>query len=140
MKMDGYKGEFLSPEDIIQLHDKIIDDSELNDEKGFIDIDGSLFYSAVYSIYAGFGGQEIYPTIEEKSARLCYNLITGHTFLNANKRTGLMSMLMMLEINGKNHEYNQDELFEIINGIGSGNVSYEDLLNFIAPDLIKYDI
>lgn len=140
MKKNGYDGEYLSPEDIIALHDQIIDDSDLNDDKGFLDIDGSLFYGAVFSIYAGFGGYEAYPSVEEKAARLCYNLITGHTFLNANKRTALMSMLMTLEMNGKNSNFDQKELFEIINGIGSGNITYEELLNFIAPNLRKKSI
>ena len=138
MKMEGIEGEFLTPQDIIEIHDAIIDDSELNDEKGFIDVDGSLFEGAVYSIFAGFAGYDVYPSIEEKAARLCYNLITGHTFLNANKRTAMMSMLMTLEINGKNNKYDQNALFDVINGIGSGNVSYENLLAFISPDLEKY--
>ena len=135
MKMEGYVGEFLSPEDILKLHDDIINDSEVNDAKGFIDINGKLFDGAVKSIFASFGGQDLCPTIEEKAAKLCYNIITEHVFLNANKRTAMMAMLMLLDMNGKNSKFNQDELYDIINGIGNNVVSYEDLLYFIAPNL-----
>lgn len=133
MKMEGYEGVFLSPEDIVKLHDQIIDDSDLNDDKGFIDITGDLFNGAVYGVFAGFGGYSRYPSIEEKAAALCFNIISSHVFRNANKRTGLMTMLMTLRMNGKNASFDHEELFNIINGVGSGTKSYEDLLYFIAP-------
>lgn len=94
MRIDGVQGDFLSQEDIIELHDRLIDESEFNDEKGFIDITGALFDSAYNSMFAGFGPYEKYPEIEDKAARLCYAIITSHCFKNANKRTGMMSMLL----------------------------------------------
>ena len=50
MKKEGYDGVFLSPEDIIVLHDMIIDESEFNDDKGFIDGTGALFENAYYAV------------------------------------------------------------------------------------------
>ena len=131
MKMENIDGEFLSPEDIIELHDRLIDDSEYNDDKGFIDGTGALFESAFYSMFASFGPYEKYPTIVDKAARLCYSIISNHCFNNANKRTGLMSMLLTLEINGKEHRFNQEELFELITGIGAGTISLDDLTEYI---------
>lgn len=131
MRIDGVQGDFLSQEDIIELHDRLIDESEFNDEKGFIDITGALFDSAYNSMFAGFGPYEKYPEIEEKAARLCYAIITSHCFKNANKRTGMMSMLLTLRLNNRKNVFDEEELFEMITGIGSGTKTLEELTEFI---------
>lgn len=131
MRIDGVQGEFLSQEDIIELHDCLIDESEFNDEKGFIDVTGALFDSAYNSMFAGFGPYEKYPEIEDKAARLCYAIITNHCFKNANKRTGMMSMLLTLRLNNRKNIFDEEELFEMITGIGSGTKTLEELTEFI---------
>lgn len=131
MKIEGTTGEFLSEQDIIELHDRLIDESEFNDDKGFIDATGALFDSAYNSMFAGFGPYEKYPEIEDKAARLCYAIITSHCFQNANKRTGMMSMLITLGMNKKNNVFDEEELFEMITGIGSGTKTLDDLTEFI---------
>lgn len=118
MKIKGIKGEFLSTEEILLLHDKIIQESKVKDDYGYIDNTGALFEGAVNSIFAGFGGYEAYPTIEEKACRLCFNIISCHCFKNANKRTGLMAMILTYKMNGMTLKLSQNELFEIINTIG----------------------
>lgn len=45
-----------------------------------------LLKSALESVYATFDGKDLYPTKEEKGARLGFNLIKNHTFLDGNKR------------------------------------------------------
>ena len=131
MRIDGVQGDFLSQEDIIELHDRLIDESEFNDEKGFIDITGALFDSAYNSMFAGFGPYEKYPEIEDKAARLCYAIITSHCFKNANKRTGMMSMLLTLRLNNCKNIFDEEELFEMMTGIGSGTKTLEELTEFI---------
>ncbi len=131
MKIQNIDGEFLSEEDIIELHDRLIDESEFNDEKGFIDNTGALFDSAYNSMFAGFGPYEKYPEIEDKAARLCYAIISSHCFKNANKRTGMMSMLLTLRLNNRNSVFEEEELFEMITGIGSGKKTLDDLTDFV---------
>lgn len=126
-----YEGKFLSTKDIEKIHSDIIQNSEVKDSEGFIDITGARFESAVSSIFAGFYGIEMYPTVLEKAVRLCYNIINCHCFMNANKRTALMSMLSTLEINGIKLKYNQNEMYNAICKVGSGELSYEDLLEYI---------
>ena len=59
-----------------------------------------LLESALEAAFATFGGVELYPTVEEKGARLGYNLISNHAFLDGNKRIGMLVMLVFLEVNG----------------------------------------
>lgn len=42
--------------------------------------DEALLDSALENAFAGFDGQEFYPTKEEKGARLGYTLISNHLF------------------------------------------------------------
>ena len=51
--------------------------------------DEGLLESALESAYASFGGQDFYPTKEEKGARLGYALISNHAFVDGNKRIGV---------------------------------------------------
>ena len=139
MKIEGYEGEYLSEEDILLLHDKIIAASEVQDDEGFIDVDGSLFRGAVNSIFAGFGGWEAYPSIEEKACRLCFNIISSHCFRNANKRTGLMSMILTYQMNNMNVNLTEDELFEAITTIGehANEEIWENFINQIISKVSK---
>lgn len=45
-------------------------------------------------------GQELYPTIYEKSAILMINIATKHVFHNGNKRTAFISLEVFMELNG----------------------------------------
>ncbi len=45
-------------------------------------------------------GVDLYPTIFQKAAILCWNIITHHTFIDGNKRAGMEACRMLLELNG----------------------------------------
>lgn len=137
MQVVGYEGEYLSKEDILLLHEKIIKNSESKDSEGFIDQTGALFDSAVNGIFSSFFGVDAYPTIEEKAARLCYNIITSHVFCNANKRTGMLSMIQLLDLNEMPLKYTNDEMFEVITRVGSGECTYEELHKFVSDRIIR---
>ena len=55
--------------------------------------DTGLLDSALENVYATFDGQDLYPTKEEKDARLGYSLISNHAFVDGNKRIGMYVML-----------------------------------------------
>ena len=91
----------------------------------------TLLESALENVFSGFGGQEFYPTREEKGARLGYALISNHAFVDGNKRIGAHVMLVFLAINGIELDYTQEELIDIILQIASGRAKAADLLEWI---------
>lgn len=93
--------------------------------------DFGLLDSAIETAYQTFDGQELYPTKQEKAARLGYNLISNHAFVDGNKRVGLLVMLSFLAINGINLKYTDDELIEIGLSLADGKMKYDELLNWI---------
>ena len=93
--------------------------------------DEALLDSALERIFQTFGGKELYPSKEEKGARLGYSLISNHAFLDGNKRIGVYVMLTFLEVNGIRLDCTDEELIEIGLGVASGSITYEALLDWI---------
>lgn len=58
------------------------------------------FQSSIATIYQSFGGQELYPSIEEKAAHLLYFVVKNHSFSDGNKRIAAFLFVWFLE---KNH-------------------------------------
>ena len=117
----------LTVDEIIGIHEKLVEasggSSGLRDE--------GLLKSAVYSAEASFDDVEMYPTVEEKAARLAYSLINNHAFVDGNKRIGVFVMLMTLKLNHAKLTYTQAELSGLGLDIASGKADYEDVLTWI---------
>ncbi len=58
------------------------------------------FKGSIGNIYQSFGGQEIYPTVEEKAANLLYLVTKNHSFSDGNKRIAATMFLYFLDKNG----------------------------------------
>lgn len=58
------------------------------------------FKSSINTIYQTFGGEELYPSIEEKAAMLFYLVVKNHSFSDGNKRIAAFLFLWFLEKNG----------------------------------------
>lgn len=93
--------------------------------------DEGLLDSAIEGIYQTFDGKELYPSKEEKGARLGYSLISNHSFLDGNKRIGMYVMLTFLEVNGIKLECINEEVAETGLSVASGEMNYEDLLTWV---------
>ena len=93
--------------------------------------DLGLLESAVCSADMSFGGQELYPTAEEKAARLMYALVSNHAFLDGNKRIGLLAMLMTLKLAEIPLRYTQQELVELTLSVAEGKLHYDEILQWI---------
>ena len=58
------------------------------------------FKGSIGNIYQSFGGQEVYPSLEEKAANLLYFVTKNHSFLDGNKRIAATMFLYFLDRNG----------------------------------------
>ena len=58
------------------------------------------FKSSIGQIYQTFGGEDLYPSVEEKAAMLLYLVVKNHSFSDGNKRIAAMLFLWFLEKNG----------------------------------------
>ena len=58
------------------------------------------FKSSIGQIYQTFGGEDLYPSVEEKAAMLLYLVVKNHSFTDGNKRIAAMLFLWFMEKNG----------------------------------------
>lgn len=61
---------------------------------------GEVFEGILGNLMQSFGGQDLYPSIEEKAAHLLYFVIKDHPFSDGNKRIGSFLFLLYLKISG----------------------------------------
>lgn len=121
----------LTVDEILELHAKLI--SKTGGSGGLRDL--GLLESAVYSAQSSFGGEELYPTLSEKAARLLFSLTSNHAFVDGNKRIGVLVMLLTLKLNGVTLHYTQPELIELGLSAASGKANYEDILAWIQKHI-----
>ena len=98
----------LTKEQVLMLHIQLIESTGGCDgirDEGLLD-------SALESPFQSFGGEELYPSIQAKAARLCYGLVKNHAMIDGNKRIGAHTMLVFLAVNGYELRYTQKELVD----------------------------
>ena len=117
----------LTSNKILQLHQFLMQ------ETGGLDglRDKALLDSAVQSPLATFDGQELYPSPQEKAAKLGTALAKNHAFLDGNKRIGVFALLIFLDVNGMELTYSDDELIALGLGMADGSIPYEKVLDWI---------
>lgn len=93
--------------------------------------DHAVLDSALSAPSASFGGQELYPTVVEKRARLGFGLIANHPFVDGNKRIGIHATLVQLALNGVEIEASETEVIALGLSIASGESSLEQVAGWI---------
>lgn len=116
-----------SKEKVLLLHKLIVEETG-----GCADLrDINLLDSALMSAYATFDGNDLYPTKEEKAAKIGYSLISNHAFVDGNKRIGMYVMLTFLEVNGIPLDIDDNDIIHAGLGIAAGKMDYNALLDWI---------
>ena len=118
---------WLTEEQLIYLHDELI--RATGGSQGLRD--KNLLQSALYSPLQTFDSSELFPTIQQKAARLACGLTQNHPFVDGNKRIGAHAMLVFLALNDIQLDFTQEELIHIFLDLASNNSDYNTLLIWI---------
>ena len=117
----------LSKEQIIALHSQLI--QETGGTEGIRD--EGLLDAALAAPFQSFANTEIYPSIQQKAARLGFGLVKNHAFIDGNKRIGAHVMLVFLMLNQIELDYMQDELSDTFLRLAAGELTQDELLHWI---------
>lgn len=96
-------GDGLSIQDVLAVHFLIVD-MFYGQREGLGGIgpkDLGLLSSAVGRQFASYAGHDKWATTEEKVATLLYGIVLNHPFHDANKRTGFLTALYLLQLQGR---------------------------------------
>ncbi len=116
-----------SKEKVLLLHQLIIQETG-----GDINVrDLNLLDSALESAFSTFDGKDLFPTKEEKAAKIGYGLIANHAFMDGNKRIGMYVMLTFLEVNGITLSMSDQDIYEAGIAVASGTMDYNGLLQWV---------
>ena len=102
--------------------------------------DEGLLESALESAFATFERKELYPTKEEKAARIGASLVSNHAFLDGNKRIGMYVMLTFLEVNGIRLQCTDEEIVRTGLSLADGSMDYDKLLAWIRERVMTQEI
>ena len=122
-------------QDIYELHKQL--------ENAFILSSGvrdeNLLASAVNTPFQTFMGNDLYPSLYDKAARLCYGIANNHPFTDGNKRTALHSMYVYLIINGFDIMATQQDVENMIIDIAAGNMTNTELAQWLRENTVNID-
>jgi len=110
---------YLTVSEVIELYRQVMEAS--GGTVGILSIES--LESAVGQPRATFDGNELYPTVIEKTAALGFSLIMNHAFVDGNKRIGHYAMETFLVVNGHEIDASLDEQESIILQLASGKLS-----------------
>ena len=86
-------------------------------------------------------GQPLYPDLYHMAAAYMFYIIKNHTFIDGNKRTGLLAAITFLEWNGISFSpVNEDKVFDFVISISAGPNDPETILPRIADWLKKMSL
>ena len=117
----------LTKSQVLLIHDQLI--AETGGSSGLRD--EGILDSALSAPFQTFGGEDVYPSLQQKAVRLCFGLVKNHPFVDGNKRIGAHVMLVFLALNGVELQHSQTELSDIILQLAAGEINAEHLLRWI---------
>ena len=101
--------------------------------------DKNLLASAVNTPFQTFMGNDLYPSIYDKAAQLCYGIANNHPFTDGNKRTALHSMYVYLIINGYDITATQQDVENLIINVAAGRMHTTELSKWLQDNTIDIE-
>lgn len=123
---------YLTLEEVLELHHLVLE--QAGGAEGLRDL-GSL-KSAVAQPYMAFGGQDLYPTLEEKASALAFSLVMNHPFLDGNKRVGHAAMETLLILNGFEIIASVEEQEQVFLNLAGGKLEREELTAWVQSHVV----
>lgn len=117
----------LTKPQVLLLHEQLI--TETGGSSGLRD--EAMLDSSLNAPFQTFDGEDMYPSLQQKAAQLCFGLVKNHPFVDGNKRIGAHAMLVFLALNGIELQHSQTELSDAILQLAAGKMEAAGLLRWI---------
>ncbi len=117
---------------VLEIHQLLIE--EFGGKAGIRDL--TVLESAIQRPFTGLAEQEFYPTPVEKAAAVLESIVTGHPFTDGNKRTGYVLMRLFLMENGKDIAATEEEKYQLVIAIASGQKQFQEIVDWIQAHLV----
>ncbi len=122
---------YLALAEVVDLHRRLLEAT--GGAAGIRDL-GAL-ESALAQPKMTLAGSDLYPTLVEKAAALCFSLVGNHPFVDGNKRVGHAAMETFLVLNGAEIDARVGEQERIMLDLAAGRVNREHLAAWLRQQL-----
>ena len=109
---------YLTLAEVVELHRRLLEAT--GGGAGIRDL--ATLESAVTQPKLTFAGADLYPTLVEKAAALCFSLVRNHPFVDGNKRVGHAAMETFLVLNGMDLDAGFDDQERVMLDLAAGRI------------------
>lgn len=125
---------YLTLDVVIAIHEEMVE--KYGGSHKIRDI--GLIQSAVARPQSSFGGEDLYQSIFDKAAALFHSLMFNHAFIDANKRTAMVSTARFLFVGGYGLKVGQKEFVEFPLRVENKHLSIEQISKWLKLYSNKY--
>jgi death-on-curing protein len=122
---------YLALAEVVDLHRRLLEAT--GGAPGIRDL-GAL-ESAIAQPRMTFGGVDLYPTLVEKAAALCFSLVENHPFRDGNKRVGHAAMETFLVLNGAELDAQLGDQERVMLELAAGRFDRGQLADWVRQHL-----
>jgi death-on-curing protein len=123
----------ISIKEVEIIHNILID--KFGGSKGIRD--KGLLESALSRPFATFNNKDLYSTPVEKASAILESIVINHPFVDGNKRTAYTLMRLILLENELDLVASQDEKYNFVISISTGEYRLEEIKKWIQTNLKK---
>jgi death-on-curing protein len=117
----------ISIKEVEQIHKILI--NHFGGSDGIRDL--SALESSLTRPFQTFNEKELHQSPISKAAALIESIVINHPFLDGNKRTGYVVMRSFLIANGLDIKAAQNEKYDFVINIASGNIRLEEIIEWL---------
>jgi death-on-curing protein len=115
---------FLDVDDVLELHAMQLE--EFGGGAGLRD--RGLLESAVAQPQASIGGEYAHDGLFSMAVAYLFHIVSNHPFVDGNKRAGVLSALVFLDINGVTIGEASDALYEVTMGVAERRIGKQEVV------------
>jgi death-on-curing protein len=93
--------------------------------------------SVVASQFQNVFGLELYPTLLHKAASIMRGIICDHPFLDGNKRTGILSAIIFLEMNGIIFATEDSQIEDFAVEVATKKLNIESIVDWLKQNTVS---
>lgn len=102
--------------------------------------DSGLLSSALGVPRSSFDGEHLHADLFDMGAAYMFHIIQNHPFLDGNKRTGTVSAIIFLNLNGADIDVSPEQLEQMAFGVASGEMSKGQLTEIFQQHATRLEL